>query len=88
MTEWYGGWEYKKSNNTLTYKACRYEIDLDEITSSAVMLDFIFQINSKKWGKGHCIADLIEALDDVLDPQANYCSMGRECYKSKKGQPT
>lgn len=51
-----------------------YEIDLERIGSSATVLDWIFQIRGKTWATPTVLRDLINALHDILDPQANLCS--------------
>jgi hypothetical protein len=74
QTRW-GGWEFKP-NLTLNYMDGYYEVDLEQIPDSAKMLDWIFQIGTKTWGKD-ALHDLIMALFDILHPQQNYCSFGR-----------
>lgn len=53
-----------------------YEIDIETINSSAEMLDWIFQIHRKVWATPQVMADLVQALKDIFDPQANLCSFG------------
>jgi hypothetical protein len=53
-----------------------YEVDIEQINSSAEMLDWIFQINNKGWASAKDIADLLEAFGDIFYPQANLCSGG------------
>lgn len=56
----------------------RYEVDLELCTTSAQVLDWICQVAGKQWDdRGHIIAGLITALDDVLSPQARLCPGGR-----------
>ena len=50
------------------------EIDLEEIHSSAAILDWIFQVLGKKWGDQETLHDLLLAFDEILKPQSNYCS--------------
>jgi hypothetical protein len=52
-----------------------YRIDLDRLTTSAQMLDWIFQIHSKPWGAAAFLG-FIEALYDVLNPQGLVCTWG------------
>lgn len=70
----WGAWVFNPKNYTLGHATEGYEIDLDEINSSAAMLDWIFQILGKKWATAKVMHDLLQALDDILGPQANYCS--------------
>lgn len=76
----FGLWKYRKSNLTLWCQKYQYEIDLEKITDSAKMLDWIFQVNSKTWAQDDpaVMSDLINALDDLLEPQANYCSWAKD----------
>ena len=60
-----------------------YEIDLETIRDSAEMLDWIFQLEHKTWATERDLADLLSALDDIFNPQANLCSVG----KSKTIEP-
>lgn len=58
-----------------------YAVDLETCTTSAEVLDWIFQINTKQWapddhGNAIIVAGLIRALRDLLDPQAHLCSSG------------
>ena len=79
-TRW-GSWQYHSDNFTLE---CRdehgylYEIDLERCRTSAEVLDWIFQISKKTWAIPAIRSDLLLALDDLLDPQANLCSFGTD----------
>ena len=69
-------WQFDPVGLTL---ACDgYEIDLEEIASSAAILDWVFQVAAKAWATPQVIADLMAALDEVLQPQANFCPGGME----------
>jgi hypothetical protein len=77
----WGNWTYDESNKTLDYRnpdGDYYEIDLVRVRTSAAMLDWIFQLRHKCWITAQDLADLLEAFDDLLDPQANYCSWEEE----------
>jgi len=81
-SQW-GKWVFDRKNCTLTYDPERtgYEIDLEEIHTSAEMLDWVFQLWNKIWiqeDDPQGIADLIAAFDDLLYPQSNYCSFGKD----------
>jgi hypothetical protein len=54
----------------------KYEIDLESISRSSGMLDWIFQINGKTWSTARVTKDLLNAFDDVFHPQRNLCSGG------------
>tara|TARA_R100000655_G_scaffold64935_1_gene103438 strand:+ start:120 stop:779 length:660 start_codon:yes stop_codon:yes gene_type:complete len=69
----WGDWYFDKSNLTLTFLPMSYEIDLARINSCASMLDWIFQLNGKKYSQD-CVKDLINAFGRIFEPQANCCS--------------
>jgi hypothetical protein len=73
----WGDWVLNPQNLTLTYINEEYEIDLEEIHSSAAILDWIFQIVGKNYGV-KAAYDLLRAFEDILKPQQNYCSFGKE----------
>lgn len=76
-TRW-GNWQFHPHNLTLRYEPLRYEVDLEKITSSARMLDWIFQIAPKNWATPKVRSDLLDALEALLQPQGNYCGAGRD----------
>lgn len=55
-----------------------YPIDLEQFTHSAEVLDTIMQVAGKTWATDACIAGLVHALNDILRPQANLCSFGKD----------
>jgi hypothetical protein len=73
-TKW-GEWEWRDSL-TILYKNY-YEIDLEQINSTAEMLDWFFQCSEKD------IAGLTQAFQDIFHPQKNCCSWG--CEKTFSG---
>jgi len=77
MKKNFGPWEFDSKYMTLTYVQYGYEIDLDEVNTSAEMLDWIFQIWHKDWGKAS-MPHLLNAFDWLFDPQANLCSWGSD----------
>jgi len=70
----WGEWRLQAENLTLQHP--HYEIDLENISDSAKMLDWIFQLEHKTWATEKVLADLLSAFDDIFKPQANLCSMG------------
>jgi hypothetical protein len=82
--EW-GPWNLDQESFVLWTAAggYRYEVDLEECTTSARVLDRIIQLAGKEWARGDpaarnaLIAGLVTALDDVLRPQATLCSFGQ-----------
>jgi hypothetical protein len=79
IKERWGRWRFVRSNLTL-FHTNGYEIDLERINSCAEMLDWIFQLNHKNDGVYgvDVVKDLVEAFDDIFQPQSNCCSMGSE----------
>lgn len=79
MKERWGRWRFVRSQLTLLHTN-GYEIDLERINSCAEMLDWIFQLNHKNDGiyGVDVVKDLVEAFDDIFQPQSNCCSMGSE----------
>lgn len=60
----------------------RYELDLDQATNAAQLLDWVCEVTGRQWGRDSAeddavVAGLVRALVDVLHPQANLCSWGR-----------
>lgn len=74
----WGPWRLDKSVYVLfPTTPYRYEVDLEDCTTSAEVLDWIFQIAGKTWADDATIAGLVRALDDILHPQATLCSSGQ-----------
>lgn len=48
------------------------------------MLDIIMQIVGKTWADDAALAGLVHALDDILAPQENICSWGKDTPISKR----
>ena len=75
----WNGWELEAGH--LNYPAylgggC-YPIDLeDRAQSSGRMLDIIMQVANKGWATDACIAGLVRALNEIINPQAHLCSGG------------
>jgi len=76
----WGNWVLRRRNWTLVYITHQghelYEIDLEQMTTAAQMLDWIFQACRKLWATPEYQADLIRALSDIFTPQATLCSGG------------
>jgi hypothetical protein len=58
--------------------AWMYEVNLDECNTSAGALDWIAQVAGKTWATNDDLANLVRALDDILDFQASLCGQGNE----------
>lgn len=74
----WGRWELDAGRLVLTFSKQHhsYEVDLERCCTPAQMLDWIFQVRPKGWCSIEDIADLIDAFNDLLDPQKNLCSGG------------
>ena len=77
----FGNWEFDRERLTLAYPVTRnyqYEIDLEEMTCSAEILDWIFQIRGKTWATPQVMHDLLKAIQILIHPQQNVCSWGKD----------
>ena len=77
QTIW-GNWRLDSGSLELVHAADEYPIDLERMNSAAQMLDWIFRINKKprEVYPAQDLADLLQALQDILDPQANLSGGG------------
>jgi hypothetical protein len=71
-------WFVDLGNLTANAIVADYEVDLEEMTTSAATLDWIMQIAEKTWATPSHIAEFIEIVREVIDPQATLCSHGVE----------
>lgn len=71
----WGSWRLVPGNLTLENDNTYY-VDLEDMRTSAEILDWIFQVRDKPWATPEVMADLLRALRDILDPQATLCSFG------------
>ena len=76
-TQW-GNWKFNPELLTLTYEPFFYQLDLERMSSSAQILDFIFQAHTLACLTDKDKSDLLKAIDGTLYPQNNYCSFGVE----------
>ncbi len=72
----WGEWEFNEDNLTLYCKKHDYEIDLERLTKSSEILDWVFQIHSKSWCTPELMWNFLIAISDLLCPQKNFCSGG------------
>ena len=56
----------------------QYEIELQKITDSAHMLDWIFQLRRKTWVTNDVMGDLLSAFQDIFQPQTYLCGAGHD----------
>jgi hypothetical protein len=71
----WGPWSINETHLMLVHEG-GYEVSLRDCTSSAPILDWIFQIQTKTWADDATLVGLLAAFDDVLHPQENYCGGG------------
>jgi len=76
-SEW-GPWRLHSENLTLSFEPNGYYFDLEKGQSSAVLLDWIFQLSGKVWCTPEVMEEYLLALRDLFEPQANLCSFGTD----------
>ena len=74
----WGEWQLRPRFGDLFCKRYYYSIPLDRCLGAAQILDWIAQISHKSWATDAILADLVRALDDIIDLQENVCGLGRE----------
>lgn len=72
----YGPWWFDPDRRVLIHD--RYEVEMDSMKTSAETLDWICQLAAKGWVDDSVIGWFAIAIADILQPQANLCSMGSE----------
>lgn len=72
----WGNWRYDAKRMVLRHVPHNYQIDLLDCSTSSKTLDWIFQMESKMWMTHKDKGNLLDALDDLIDPQATLCSRG------------
>jgi hypothetical protein len=75
----WGKWTFDDTTFTLVLNGegeGDYEIDLESITDSAAMLDWIIQLRIKTWATNDIIGDLLSAFEDIFQPQDTLCGGG------------
>jgi hypothetical protein len=77
----WGDWKYDAEYFVLAVDDAErhhYEVNLREFKTSAGALDWIFQVAGKTWVTPVQLGDLIQAIDDIIEPQATLCSGGHD----------
>lgn len=69
----WGSWALKMRGIALVHES-GFEIDLESVRSSGVVLDWIFQVLDQDWADAQTMHDLLRAFDAVLSPQVNFCA--------------
>ena len=85
----WGRWEFDAKRLCLVFQGIGgYEVDLEKMSTSAQMLDWIFQVSNKTWAERKDVGDLIQALEDLLQPQGTLCGGGTGGSLGKEFNPT
>jgi len=74
----WGEWRLRPRFGDLFCKRYYYSISLDSCLGAAQILDWIAQISHKSWATDAILADLVRALDEIIDLQGNACGWGCE----------
>lgn len=77
----WGSWSFNSEDLTLEYVRDglpAYSVQLRKITSSACMLDVIFDLKNRPWGNNEVMGDLISAFQDLFDPRVTLCGGGQD----------
>ena len=67
-TTW-GRWTFNPSNSCLEThitSTALYQVDVEEMTNSASILDWIFQVSEKTWASSQDTGDLVKAIVELL----------------------
>lgn len=69
----FGCWVYDDALLVIRHDKNGYEIDLEKITSSASMLDWIFHVTDKLWCSPEDARDLLRILRKAFSPYDTLC---------------
>jgi len=84
LEDW-GTWRVDPTNYTLVAGTWRtYYVDLERCLTSAEVLDWIMQVDGKRFATRDVLAGLVRALDWLLEPQATLCSFGGDKSLSRE----
>lgn len=76
----FGNWVYDSVVKVLRFengnRCDYYEVDVEQIDSSSVMLDKIFTVAGKPWITTTDLGMFVKALDSLFTPMATLCSYG------------
>lgn len=79
MKKHWGRWFLRPRDLTLCYiegREEKYLIPLVKCNSSEEILDWIVGIRQKPWSNDQDLCGLVDALDDLLDLEENFCGSG------------
>jgi hypothetical protein len=67
LTASVGPWTYDPALLTVTHHSRRYQIDLEQLTTPAALLDVLLQVATKSAGKSDALAALVALLEAVSE---------------------
>lgn len=73
----FGRWTFDPAHSCLEH-GLGYWVPLNEVGTSARMLDWIFQVAAKSWATPDDIGQMVLALQEIFEPQARLCSFGQD----------
>ncbi len=72
-------WTFDRQRLVITHAFMEsYEVDVEQMSTSAEMLDWIFQLQGKTWVTEKDMGALIFMLRHIVHPQEHLCSGGVE----------
>lgn len=71
----WGNWKLQKDGSLQLQTNTSRWIDLRRCVDSAEILDWIFHYQGRLSAQD--LADMVQALEDVLEPRTNYCGNGQ-----------
>ena len=71
----WGPWRYDPEILVLLHEN-GYEVDLERMSNSATVLDWIAQVCGKIWCDAECAGHLVKAIDELLSLQSTCCGCG------------
>ncbi len=75
----WGNWKLSTRELVLKYTGeGGYEVDLEEMTSSANVLDWIAQVSQKAWASAEDVGNFVRAINDIFELQQRLCPAGAD----------
>lgn len=68
----FGAWTFDPTSCIVTHDL--YEVDVEQMATSAETLDWIMQVSAKSWATAEIAGDLVEAIQHLLHLQSNMCA--------------
>ena len=82
----WGKWVLNTQNLTIVFdpKKVGYDIDLEELDTSAQMLDWYYHAKHKVYFGPQDMYDLMSAFEDIFDPRSTLCGMDKRIDPTKE----